>query len=143
MHLLTVHSWGPGRTLLRLSHSYEEGEDAALSGNVTVSLKALFAHLTLHSAVETTSTGNQPLSDVTPTTYQLQVNPCVFVCILLVLRSRLCFVPHIPDAHNSWCELLQGGANVTLPVVPGEPVGPGMLVTLTPMSIRTFLCDFS
>jgi hypothetical protein len=108
VHLLTAHSWGPGRLLLRLSHSYEVGEDAVLSANATISLKALFAHLSIDAAVEMTATGNQALSDVTPTTY-----------------------------------LLQGGDKVTLPVVPGEPVGPGMSVTLTPMSVRTFLCNVS
>lgn len=35
---------------------------------------------------------------------------------------------------------LQDGTSVTLPIVPGEPVGPTMAVTLSPMSIRTFMC---
>ena len=38
VHLLTVHSWGPGQLLLRLSHSFEVGEDALLSANATVAV---------------------------------------------------------------------------------------------------------
>lgn len=37
---------------------------------------------------------------------------------------------------------LVGGVNVTLPVVPPPPSGPGLDVTLAPMDVRTFLVDF-
>jgi hypothetical protein len=38
---------------------------------------------------------------------------------------------------------LQGGANVTLPVLPPPPSGPGLEVTLAPMEVRTFLVGWA
>ena len=32
------------------------------------------------------------------------------------------------------------GSTITLPVVPPAPTAPALAVTLTPMTIRTFLC---
>jgi len=108
VHLLTVHSWGPGKLLLRLAHSYEVDEDAVLSQPATVDLAGLFVGFDITSATEMTVTGNQPLAAAPQTTY-----------------------------------VLQDGSSVTLPLVPGEPTGPQMSVTLTPMTIRTFLCEVS
>lgn len=57
VHLLTVHSLGPTTLLLRLSHSFEVGEDAVLSGNATVHLAGMFAGFDIVSAVEMTVSG--------------------------------------------------------------------------------------
>ena len=105
VHLLTVHSWSPTQLLLRLSHSYEAGEDAALATPATVGLATLFSGINIESCVETTLTANQ----------------------------RLDAVPKIVYA-------LDGGANVTMPVVGAPPQGPALQVTLLPMEIRTWLC---
>jgi hypothetical protein len=78
VHLLTVHSWGPGKLLLRLSHTFEEGEGgAALGGPVTVDLASIFrpAALTLTDCEERTVTGNQPLSTAPKTTYKVTGGP--------------------------------------------------------------------
>lgn len=69
VHIVTAHSWGPGDLLLRLAHSYEVGEDAVLSANVTVALANLFSDFTILSAVETTLTANQPLAAAPVTAY--------------------------------------------------------------------------
>ncbi len=108
IHLLTLQSHGPGALLLRLSHSYEVGEDAALSANATVSLAGLFNGLTITAATEMTLTGNQPLAAARRVTYSLA-----------------------------------DGSSVTLPVVPGEPAGPQMAVTLSALTIRTFMCSIT
>jgi lysosomal alpha-mannosidase len=111
-HLVTVHSWGPATTLVRLAHLFGAGEDAALSANVTVSLGGLFSGLKLGGCTETTLTGNQPLADVARTTFRGVDG----------------------DAAAAPVE-------VTLPHVPAPPAGDAMDVTLTPMGIRTFLCS--
>ena len=106
LHLVTVHSLGPGRLLLRLAHMFGEGEDAALSRPATVDLAGLFAGLRVLSATEMVLGGPAPLAAAPVTTYTLR-----------------------------------GGGNVTLPVVPPAPAGPGLTVTLSAMQIRTFECQ--
>lgn len=86
--------------------------------------------VTILSAVETTATGNQPLAAVPPSTYTLQASVCVPLYVRVLAPTPL---------RVHW----QGGGSVTLPVVPGEPVGPQLLVTLVPMAVRTFLCNVS
>ena len=121
LHLLTVHAWSPRQLLLRLSHSFEAGEDAGAGGRsapASVDLGAIFApasNVTLSACVETTITGNQPLA-----------------------------------AAPSWTYAVEGadGAppqTATLPdlALYPPPQGPGMTVTLTAMQIRTFLCDYA
>ncbi len=105
VHLLTAHSIATDTLILRLSHSYEVGEDAVNSQPATVSLANMFAPITLTSCVEMTMTANQPLTAVPQTTY-----------------------------------MLDGGQNVTLPIIPTPPAGADMSITLGPMDIRTFKC---
>jgi len=62
LHLLTLHSWSPTQLLVRVSHSFEVGEDATLSQPATVSLAALLPSLALQACVETTLTANKPLA---------------------------------------------------------------------------------
>jgi lysosomal alpha-mannosidase len=69
VHLATVHARGGGALLLRLSHTFEAGEDAVLSQNATVPLARLFAGRTVASAVEMTLPGLQPLADVPQRTF--------------------------------------------------------------------------
>jgi alpha-mannosidase len=59
-------SFNEGRLLLRLSHLYEAGEHPTLAQPVEVDLSKVFskAGLSITSAVETTLTGNRPLSEV-------------------------------------------------------------------------------
>lgn len=106
VHLVTVHSLGPGRLLLRLAHMFATGEDAALSAPVSVDLSTLFAGFRISSATEMMLGGAAPLTTAPTTTYQIR-----------------------------------GGGNVTLPVVPPAPAGPGLTITLTAMQIRTFECQ--
>jgi lysosomal alpha-mannosidase len=77
VHLLTAHSWGPGKLLLRVSHSFEANEGGALGTNVNVNLAAIFSPsiLTLTACTEMTLTGNQPLSAATQTTYNVTDGP--------------------------------------------------------------------
>jgi hypothetical protein len=111
VHLLTVHSLGPNSLLLRLSHSFETGEDAVNSQPATVNLASIFAAggsagaPTLVNCTETTLTANQPLAAVPKTVYTLD-----------------------------------DGRVLTLPVVPAAPQGPLMTVTISPMEIRTYMC---
>ena len=72
LHLLTLHSWSPTSLLVRVSHSFETGEDAALSQPATVSLSALLPSVTLQSCVETTLSGNQPLANAPKITYAVE-----------------------------------------------------------------------
>lgn len=53
-----------GEFLLRLAHLYAVGEDENLSQNVTVDLGNLFTNLQPISYVETSLTGNQPISEM-------------------------------------------------------------------------------
>jgi len=55
-----------GKLLLRLSHLYEAGEHPALATPVTVDLSKVFnePNLRITGAVETTLTGNRPLSEI-------------------------------------------------------------------------------
>ena len=70
IHLATVHSHNASALLLRLTHVYEMGEDATLSGPVTLSLATLFAPpLTVKTATEMTLMGTQPLAGVPKTTF--------------------------------------------------------------------------
>ena len=74
VQLLTLHAWNATTALLRLAHLFEVGEDAAMSGNATVSLAALFSAasgMRVTAAVEMTLTGGQPLADVAPITYRI------------------------------------------------------------------------
>lgn len=50
--------------MLRLVHLYAEGEDAVLSQNVSIDLGNLFANLQPVSLLETSLTGNQPISEM-------------------------------------------------------------------------------
>jgi hypothetical protein len=73
VHLATLQSLGPARLLLRLAHVYDAGEDAALSGNVTVALGSLLrqggALGGIISAVDLTLPASQPLAGLPSTTY--------------------------------------------------------------------------
>jgi alpha-mannosidase len=55
-----------GMLMLRLSHLYEAGEHPTLATPVEIDLKQVFAKagLTITNAIETTLTGNKPLSEV-------------------------------------------------------------------------------
>ena len=83
IHLATVHSHNASAILLRLTHVYEKGEDATLSGPVTLSLATLFAApLTIKSAVEMTMFGTQPLAGVPKTTFTSDAGNVVTVPIV-------------------------------------------------------------
>jgi alpha-mannosidase len=74
LHLLTAHRLSPARLLLRLSHSFEAGEDARLSAPASVDLAAVFSaasNMTLAGCVEQTVTANQPLAKAPQVTYRL------------------------------------------------------------------------
>ena len=75
VHLLTVHAWNPTTILLRLSHSYEVGEDAALSKPVSVDLGSIFSNIMLTTCTERTISGNQNLADVPQITYSVTNGP--------------------------------------------------------------------
>jgi lysosomal alpha-mannosidase len=87
LHILTTHSYGPKQLLLRVSHSYEVGEDTTWSQNASVGLASLLKGVNIASITEMTLTANQPLSAVEPVTYQL-VNGTQFT------------LPVVPDAPN-------------------------------------------
>lgn len=55
-----------GATLVRLAHIFAVDEDAVLSQDVQVNLLKLFTNLVPVAMVETTLTGNQPLADFHP-----------------------------------------------------------------------------
>jgi len=60
--------------LVRIAHSYELSEDAAMAAPATVSLKALFpagARVALGACSETTLTGNQALANAPKVTYNV------------------------------------------------------------------------
>ena len=67
--LTTVHALGPKQLLVRLSHSYEIGEDAAGSAPASVDLATLFKGARIVSAVDMTLGGGQTLASVKPTVY--------------------------------------------------------------------------
>jgi len=71
LHLLTVHSWGPKTLLMRVSHSYEVGDDVVLSRNATVALQGLLTGVTIASVTEMTLPASQPLAAASTTTYNL------------------------------------------------------------------------
>ena len=74
VHLVTLHAQGPASVLVRIAHSYETSEDAAMAAPAAVSLKALFpagARVTLGACTETTLTGNQPLASAPKVTYNV------------------------------------------------------------------------
>ena len=71
LHLLTVHAWGPSTLLLRLSHSYETGEDATLSQPASANLATLFSGLTITACDEMTLTANQRLAEAPKVSYRL------------------------------------------------------------------------
>lgn len=77
LHLLTAHSWGPTTLLLRVSHSFEAGEDATLSQPASVNLASILPGVTLSSCTETTLTGNQPLATAPQWTYAVEGGPTV------------------------------------------------------------------
>jgi hypothetical protein len=70
IHLTTVHVYNATNVLLRLTHVFEAGEDAALSADVTLSLATLFAGKTVTAATEMTMPGSQPLARVPQTVYR-------------------------------------------------------------------------
>lgn len=74
LHLLTAHSWGPTTLLLRLSHSYEGGEDPVLSQPASVDLATLLPGVALKDCTETTLSGNQPLASAPQWTYAVEAN---------------------------------------------------------------------
>ena len=115
LFLLTLHARNASSLLLRLAHTFEEGEDPALSANVSASLAALFAPAfgAVSAAVELTLTSGLPLADVPPVTYSFLPTP--------------------------------GGQlqTATLPLVPPAPAGGGLTVGLSAMQIRTFMLTTS
>jgi hypothetical protein len=82
VHLATAHSRGGGALLLRLAHTFEAGEDAALSQNATVPLARLFAGMVVASAVEMTLPGSQPLAGVPQRTFVTDAGETVTVPVL-------------------------------------------------------------
>ena len=104
-HLLTLHAQGPASVLVRIAHSYETTEDAAMAAPATVSLKALFpagSRLALGACTETTLTGNQALVNAPKVTYNVTgvgafTNPVVppfdgdsFTISAMQIRSFMC-----------------------------------------------------
>lgn len=75
VHAVTLQSWGPSSLLVRLAHLFEVGEDATLSGNVTVSLAGLVAGYKITAATEMTLIASVPLADVPPATYTIDGAP--------------------------------------------------------------------
>lgn len=71
VHLMTLQATGPKALLVRLAHTFEAGEDAALSAPVTVPLATLVAGTTLTSCTELTLVASMPLADVKPVTYRI------------------------------------------------------------------------
>ena len=70
VHLATLQSLGPARLLLRLAHTFDAGEDAVLSGSVTVGLAGLLQGPgVIVSAVDYTLPGSQPLAGLPASTY--------------------------------------------------------------------------
>ena len=69
LHLLTAHAQAPGRILVRISHSFEAGEDAQLSAPASVDLATIFANVTFAACEETTLTASQPLATAPSVTY--------------------------------------------------------------------------
>ena len=146
LHLLTAHAWSPSRLLLRISHSFEAGEDAGgLSAPASVDLTSIFA----------------PASNVT-------LSACEETTLWVASRARLCAPPlkvgearalthalpppppfrstaHQPLASApSWTYTVEnGGPTVTLPFVYAPPSGPAQTVTLEALQIRTFLCGYA
>lgn len=92
VHLLTVHSLGPSTLLLRLSHSFEVGEDATLSGNVTIHLAGMFADFDIVSAVEMTVSGCVASSKCFVADYQPRA-----MRLASVNTSHHCGVPSFPS----------------------------------------------
>jgi hypothetical protein len=70
IHLTTVHVYNATTALLRLTHMFEKGEDAALSADVSVDLATLFAGKAVTAATEMTLSGQQSLAGVPPFTYK-------------------------------------------------------------------------
>jgi lysosomal alpha-mannosidase len=135
VELMTVHSWNATAVLVRLAHLYEAGEDPVLSLNATVALATLFAtgSPSVTAAVEMTIVGSMPLADVQPVTYKIAAQDQE------AARRRF----EEEGAGRVFKDAETGSAvyydEITLPVVPAPPSGPGLTVTVAPMSIRTFL----
>jgi len=70
LHLTTVHVYNATTLLLRLTHLFEKGEDAALSADVKLDLAAIFAGKTITAATEMTLSGQLALASVTQRTYK-------------------------------------------------------------------------
>ena len=68
--VLTVHSWGPSETLVRIAHSYESF-DGPLAVNASVGLANLFAAFNLTDITELTLTANRALTAAPTFTYQV------------------------------------------------------------------------
>ena len=82
LHLLTAHALSATTLLLRISHSFESGEDAVLSQPATLDLATIFVPFTLSSCTDMTTSGNQPLAAVAKTTYTLDNGTAVVLPIL-------------------------------------------------------------
>jgi lysosomal alpha-mannosidase len=59
VEVMTLMKWNDGTVLLRLAHQVAIGEDAKLSGPVTVDLNSLFQAFTVTSIQELSLTANE------------------------------------------------------------------------------------
>jgi hypothetical protein len=108
---------GGPTVLLRLAHRFGVGEDSELSAPASVALADIFctAHLSSPTSVEELSlSGNQPVSEMLGRKRKW--------------RREASFKP----SHEGKAAHLQRGA----------PEGPGKIISLSPLQIRTFLLHY-
>lgn len=136
---MTLHAWGPDTVLLRLAHLYDArdaalGAPASLTGNATVRGVARDCLLCV------------------PVPTRASSKPCIQVSLAALLSpsSGLRISSAVDMTATGGVPLaslkpvsytVDGRADpVIMPLVPTAPSGPGLVVTIAPMQVRTFLC---
>ncbi|OQV16531.1 Lysosomal alpha-mannosidase [Hypsibius exemplaris] len=75
VHILSLEQWTNNTLIVRLEHTFEQGEDPVLSLPATVDLQSILGDLKIKSIVEVTIDGNAPVSAINRLKWKKAASP--------------------------------------------------------------------